>query len=94
MDRRPHSSGPPSAGRVALTLHGPIGELAVTLRTLADALAREQVSRAVTYTATVQAGTPGPAPGGMTAALADRFVAQPPRLPSTSWYCSATTPLN
>jgi hypothetical protein len=58
MDRRPHSSGPPSAGRVALTLHGPIGELDATLRTLADTLDREQVSRAVTYTATSKPARP------------------------------------
>ena len=31
---------------------------------------------AVTYTAAVEADGPGPAPGGMTAGLADQFVAQ------------------
>jgi hypothetical protein len=76
MDRRSSSAGPPPTGRVTLSLHGPIGELAAALRTLADALDREQASGAVTYAATVEAGAPGPAPGGMTAALADRFVAQ------------------
>jgi hypothetical protein len=76
MDRRPSSVGPPPAGRVTLTLHGPIGELAAALRTLADALDREQARSAVTYTATVEADAPGPAPGGMTPAVADRFVAQ------------------
>jgi hypothetical protein len=59
-----------------LTLHGPISELAAALRTLADALDREQASRAVTYTATVEADAPSPAPGGITSALADRFVSQ------------------
>jgi hypothetical protein len=76
MDRRPSSARPPPSGRVTLTLHGPIGEFAAVLRTLADALDGEQASGAVTYTATVEADAPGPAPGGMTAALADRFVAQ------------------
>jgi hypothetical protein len=76
MDRRPPSAGPPPAGRVRLTLHGPIGELAAALRTLADALDRQRARSAVTYTATVEADAPGPAPGGMTAALANRFVAQ------------------
>jgi hypothetical protein len=59
-----------------LSLHGPIRELAAALRTLADALDREQASGAVTYAAAVEADAPSPAPGGMTAALADRFVAQ------------------
>ena len=76
MDRRSSSAGSPPFGRVTLTLHGPIGELAAALRTLADALDREQANGAVTYTATVEADAPGLAPGGMTAALADRFVAQ------------------
>jgi hypothetical protein len=76
MDRRPPSAGPSPAGRVTLALHGPIGELAAALRTLADALDRERASGAVTYAAAVEADAPRPAPGGMTAALADRFVAQ------------------
>jgi hypothetical protein len=76
MDRRPSSAGPTPAGRVTLNLYGPIGELATALRTLADALDREQARSAVTYTATVEADGPGPAPGGMTPALADRFAAQ------------------
>jgi hypothetical protein len=76
MDRRPASAGPSPAGRVMLTLHGPIGELAAALRTLADALDREQANGAMTYSAAVEADVSGPAPGGMTAALADRFVAQ------------------
>jgi hypothetical protein len=36
------------------TLHGPIGELAAALRTLADALDQEQANSPVTYTATVE----------------------------------------
>jgi hypothetical protein len=76
MDRRPSSAGPPPAGRVTLTLHGPIGELAAALRTLADALDREQASGVATYAAAVEAEESSSAPGGMTAALADRFVAQ------------------
>jgi hypothetical protein len=76
IDRRPSSAGPTPAGRVTLNLYGPIGELATALRTLADALDREQARSAVTYTATVEADGPGPAPGGMTPDLADRFVAQ------------------
>jgi hypothetical protein len=34
------------------------------------------ITRTIDTTATVEADAPGPAPGGMTAALADRFVAQ------------------
>ena len=64
MDRRVTSAGPPAAGRVTLTLHGPIGELAAALRTLADALDRERASSAVTYTATVEADAPGPPRAG------------------------------
>jgi hypothetical protein len=64
------------SGRVTLTLHGPIGELAAALRILADALDQEQVTRTVTYTAAVAPQARGPAPGGITASLADRFVAQ------------------
>jgi hypothetical protein len=93
MDHRPSSPGPRPAGRVTLTLHDPIGELAAALRTLADALDRGQASGAITYTSTVEADAPDPASGGMTAALADRFVAQLPRPPSESWRCSATTRL-
>jgi hypothetical protein len=76
MDRRPHAAAPPPTGRVALTLHGPIGDLAAALRTFADALDREQARGAVTYVATVEAHAPDPAPGGMTAALAEKFVSQ------------------
>lgn len=77
MDRRPSSAGPSPAGRVTLTLHGPISELAAALRTLADALDREQASGAITYAVAVEeADDSSPAPGGMTATLADRFVAQ------------------
>jgi hypothetical protein len=76
MDHRPSSAGPSPAGGVTLTLRGPISELAAALRTLADALDREQVSGAVTYAAAVEAEDSSPAPGGMTAAHADRFVAQ------------------
>jgi hypothetical protein len=61
---------------VTLTLHGPIGELAAALRTVADALDREQAASTVTYAATVEPQARGPAPGGMTASLADRFLAQ------------------
>jgi hypothetical protein len=76
MDRQPSSAGPRPAGRVTINLHGPIRELAAALRTLADALDREQASSAVTYTTTVEADAPSPAPGGMTPALADQFVSQ------------------
>jgi hypothetical protein len=57
-------------------LRGPIGELATALRTFADALDHEQATSTITYTATVEPQARGPAPGGMTAILADRFVAQ------------------
>ena len=76
MDHRTSSAGHAPGARVTLTLHGPIGELAAALRTLADALDREQANSAVTYTATVEADGPDPAPGGMTPALVDRFVFQ------------------
>jgi hypothetical protein len=54
----------------------PIAELAAALRTLADALDHEQATSTVTYTATVEPHARGPAPGGMTTVLADRFVGQ------------------
>jgi hypothetical protein len=76
MHRRPSPASAALVGRVTLTLHGPIGELAATLRTLADALDQEQAISTVTYTATLAPQACGPAPGGMTASLADRFVAQ------------------
>ena len=76
MDRQPSSARPSPAGRVTLTLHGPISELAAALRTLADALDREQATGAVTYAAAVAADELSSGPGRMTAALADRFVAQ------------------
>ena len=76
MNRRPSTASAPLVGRVTLTLHGPIGELAAALRVLADALDQEQATSTVTYTATVAPQARGPAPGGMTASLADRFVAQ------------------
>jgi hypothetical protein len=38
MNRRPSPAGASPLGRVTLTLHGPIGELAAALRTLADSL--------------------------------------------------------
>ena len=76
MNRRPSTASASPVGRVTLTLHGPIGELAAALRTLADALDQEQATSTVTYTATVAPQARGPAPGGMTASLADRFVAQ------------------
>ena len=76
MDRQPSSARPSPAGRVTLTLHGPISELAAALRTLADALDREQATGAVTYAAAVEADELSSGPGRMTAALADRFVAQ------------------
>jgi hypothetical protein len=63
-------------GRVTLTLHGPISELAAALRTLADGLDQEQASSTVTYTATVAPQARGPAPGGMTTSFADPFVAR------------------
>jgi hypothetical protein len=76
MNRRPSTASASLVGRVTLTLHGPIGELAAALRTLADALDQEQATSTVTYTATVAPQARGPAPGGMTASLADRFVAR------------------
>ena len=76
MNRRPSTACASLAGQVTLTLHGPIGELAAALRTLADALDQEQATSTVTYTATVEPQAYGPAPGGMTARLADQFVAQ------------------
>jgi hypothetical protein len=76
MSRRPSADAASPTGRVTLTLHGPISELATALRTLADALDHEQATSTVTYTATVEPQARGPAPGGMTAILADRFVAQ------------------
>jgi hypothetical protein len=76
MNRRPSTVSASPVGRVTLTLYGPIGELAAALRTLADALDQEQATSTVTYTATVEPQARGPAPGGMTASLADRFVAQ------------------
>jgi hypothetical protein len=76
MNRRPSSARPSPPGRVTLTLHGPISELTAALRTLAAALDRERAGSAVTYTATVDPDGSGSAPGGMTAALADQFVAQ------------------
>jgi hypothetical protein len=76
MNRRPSTASASLVGRVTLTLYGPIGELAAALRTLADALDQEQATSTVTCTATVEPQARRPAPGGMTAALADRFVAQ------------------
>ena len=76
MNRPPSTPGASLVGRVTLTLHGPIGELAAALRTLADALDHEQATSTVTYSATVEPQARGPAPGGMTASLADRFVAR------------------
>jgi hypothetical protein len=76
MHRRPSTARASLVGRVALTLHGPIGELAAALRTLADALDQEQATSTVTYSATVAPQARGPVSGGMTASLADRFVAQ------------------
>jgi hypothetical protein len=74
--RQPSAATASPIGRVTITLHGPIGELAAALRTLADALDHEQATSTVTYTATVDPHARGPAPGGMTAILADRFVGQ------------------
>jgi hypothetical protein len=76
MNHPPSTASASLVGRVSLTLHGPIGELAAALRTLADALDQEQTASTITYTATVAPQAHGPAPGGMTASLADRFVAQ------------------
>ena len=76
MNRPLSSANASPVGRVTLTLHGPIGELAAALRTLADTLDQEQATSTVTYTATVESQARGPAPGGMSASLADRFVAQ------------------
>jgi hypothetical protein len=76
MNRRPSTASASPVGRVTLTLHGPVGELAAALRTLADALDQEQVTSTITYTTMVEPQARGPAPGGMTASLADRFVAR------------------
>jgi hypothetical protein len=76
MNRRPSTASASPVGRVTLTLHGPIGELAAALRTLADALDQKQTTSTVTYAATLDPQARGPAPGGMTASLADRFVAR------------------
>ena len=76
MNHRPSTASASPVGRVTLTLHGPIGELAAALRTLADALDQEHATSTVTYTATVAPQARGPAPGGITASLADRCVAQ------------------
>jgi hypothetical protein len=74
--RQPSTASASPVGRVTLTLHGPVGELAAALRTLADALDHEPATSAVIYTAALEPHARGPAPGGMTAELADRFVAQ------------------
>ena len=50
MNRRPSTPSAPTSRRVTLALHGPIGELASALRTLADALDQEQATSTVTYT--------------------------------------------
>ena len=92
MNRRPSTASAPLVGRVTLTLHGPIGELAAALRVLADALDQEQATSTVTYTATVAPQARGPAPGGMTASLADRFVPSSLRRPSRSWGSCAVMP--
>jgi hypothetical protein len=49
--------------------------LARPIRELAAALDQEQATSTVTYTATVAPQARGPALGGMTASLSDRFVA-------------------
>jgi hypothetical protein len=46
VNRRPSTASASLVGRVTLTLHGPIGDLAAALRTLADALDQEQATRA------------------------------------------------
>jgi hypothetical protein len=76
MRHQPSAATASPIGRVTITLQGPIGELAAALRTLADALDQEQITGTVTYTATVEPHARGPAPGGMTTILADRFVGQ------------------
>lgn len=48
MNRRPSTASAALVGRVTLALHGPIGELAPALRTLADALDQEQATSTVT----------------------------------------------
>ena len=63
MNRRPSSASASPVGRVTLTLHGPISELATALRTLADVLDHEQATSTITYTATVEPQARGPAPG-------------------------------
>jgi hypothetical protein len=92
MHGRPSPASASPVGRVTLTLHGPIGELAAALRTLADALDRERATSTVTYSATVETQARGPAPGGMTASLADRFVAQLTQPPWRSWWSCAGMP--
>ena len=73
MRRQPSAASASPVGRVTLTLYGPIGDLAAALRTLADALDHEQATNTITYTTAVEPQGRGPAPGGMTAFLADRF---------------------
>ena len=75
MDRRPSSAGP-LPGRVTLTLHGRSVNSPPRCGPSPTSLDREQASGAVTYVAAAEADDSSPAPGGMTAALADRFVAQ------------------
>jgi hypothetical protein len=47
--RQPSAATASPVGRVTLTLHGPIGELATALRILAAALDHEQATSTVTY---------------------------------------------
>jgi hypothetical protein len=84
MHRRPFTASASPVGRVTLSLHGPIGELAAALRTLADALDQEQATSTVTYTATVEPQARGPAPGGPTGSWPSS-----PQPPSRSWWSCA-----
>lgn len=47
MNRRPSTASASPVGRVTLTPHGPISDLAAALRALADALDREQATNTV-----------------------------------------------
>jgi hypothetical protein len=47
MNRRPSTASASPVGRVTLTPHGPISDLAAALRTLADALDHEQATSTV-----------------------------------------------
>jgi hypothetical protein len=76
MHRRPSPASASPVGRVTLSLHGPIGELAAALRTLADALDQEQTTSTGTYTAMVEPQARGPGTGRDDRQPRDQFVAR------------------